>query len=459
MNNNRFRVPPQDIDAEMSVLGAMLLGNETRCMESAEILEPADFYRGGNGVIYQAITGLMALREPVDIVTVKDALTTSGMLEHIGGVEYLMQLAEFVPSSANARHYAKIVKHKSTLRRVIAFADEASAAAYTDPDEEATAALIERIERQVLGLRSSAENKGPRRMVDIAGELFDKVEARQLSGGGLIGESTGSTALDWYLSGLVPGNFYIMAGRPSMGKTSAAVSIALNLVRQGGNVVFFSLEMSEEELVENAITTEAKIDGHALRIGLLSEGDWVSAQRALDRTGFGLYVDDNQAATVGYIGNACRRLTATYGRLSAIFVDYIGLMGSGDGQDGENRNLEISEISRGLKKLARELGVPVVALGQLNRGVEKRENKRPMLSDLRDSGSLEQDADVVIFLYRPSYYAPKEAASESTERQRFQEDPTEFIIAKNRKGQTGTARLGFIPAYRAFVDIDPEEIH
>jgi replicative DNA helicase len=454
------RVPPSDPEAEMSVLGAMLLGDLARAEEAAAMLSPSDFYREANGRIFQTMSGLLARREPLDFVTVKSAIETeSGLLEAVGGLAYLMQLAEFVPTTANLIHYARIVKQKATLRRLIELSGELAGAAYASPGEEAAAALIERAEREILALRPQAPGTGPRRALEIAAELFEEIEARQAAGGGLIGYSCGFPSLDYYLSGLVPGNFYILAARPSMGKTSAAVNMAASLVRDGGRVAFFSLEMSKSELVENLLTAEAPLDGHRLRLGNLSEADWgkLAGGRLLDAMTLRLFIDDSPSLTPGYLRSACRKLVSSGGPLSAVFVDYLQLMGGGGDGREENRVTELDHIARGLKLLARELDCPVIALSQLSRRVEQREDKRPMLSDLRDSGGLEAAADAVIFLYRPSYYARKEEASEATERGRFEPDETEFIVAKNRKGQTGVARLGFVPAFRKFVELTRRE--
>jgi replicative DNA helicase len=454
MSASTERLPPQDIEAEMSVLGALLLGDTPRSEEAAAILKPEEFYRDAHGRIFRAMSGLLARREPIDIVTTKNALDAEGILDAVGGLGYLIQLGEFVPTTASLPHYAKIVKQKATLRRLIELAGEVAGQAYLNPDEAAATALIEHAERAILALRPTAPNSGPRRALEIASELFEEIEARQAAGGGLIGESTGFPALDWFTSGLVPGNLYIVAARPSMGKTSAAVNLAASVVRSGGRVAFFSMEMSASELVENVLTAEAPVDGHRLRQGRLSGEEWGRVSgRVLDDVTLQLYVDDSTQVTPAYIRAACRKLVAGGGPLSAIFIDYIQLMGGGGSAEwgaGE-RVAEVSHITRGLKLLAREFNVPVIALSQLNRKLESREDKRPMLSDLRESGSIEQDADVVLFLYRPSYYARKEEASEETERERFEPDETEFIFAKNRKGQTGVARLGFIPAYRRFV--------
>ncbi len=458
--SDSLRVPPSDPEAEMSVLGAMLLGGGSGLEEALALLSPEDFYRPANGAIFRVASGLSARREPLDLVTVKSAIETEpGLLEGVGGLAYLMQLAEFVPSPANLIHYARIVKQKATLRRMIELASELASAAYASPGEEAAAALIEKAEREILALRPQAPGTGPGRALEIAAELFEEIEARHKAGGGLIGYSCGFPSLDYYLSGLVAGNFYILAARPSMGKTSAAVNMAASLVRDGGRVAFFSLEMSKTELVENLLTAEAPIDGHRLRLGNLSEDEWgkLAGGRLLDAVTLRLFIDDSPSLTPAYLRSACRKLVSSGGPLDAVFVDYLQLMSGGGAGREENRVIELTHISRSLKLLARELGVPVIALSQLNRKVEQREDKRPMLSDLRESGALEQDADAVIFLYRPSYYARKEEASEATEHGRFEPDETEFIVAKNRKGQCGVARLGFVPAYRRFFELTSRE--
>lgn len=450
------RLPPQHIDAEMSVLGAMLLGDKTRSEEAAEALCPADFYREAHGRIFASFCRVLRKGEPLDIVTANDALTSEGILEAVGGLSYLIALGEFVPTTASLPHYCRAVKRCSTLRRIIATAGELAGAAYLSPDDEGTAALVESAERQVLALRSDRTDGGPRRALDGMNDFLDAIEARQKAGGGLIGASTGYAALDWYTAGLQPGNLYLLAARPSMGKTSAAISIAMNLTRQGGTVAFFSLEMSEGELLENATSTEGMIDGHRMRLGTLTGEEWGRVRRATEHFGERLWIDETSTMTAGYIASSSRKIAAQTGGLTAIIVDYLQLIETGG--TGANRVVELDAVSRALKQLSKEMNCPVIALAQLSRKVEMREDKRPMLSDLRESGGLEQDADVVIFLYRPSYYARKEAASEATERERFKPDPTEFIVAKNRKGQTGMARLGFIPAYRKFVEVAEEEL-
>jgi replicative DNA helicase len=439
----------------MSVLGAMLLGDATATEEAAELLSDADFYRPAHGRIFRSMQDLCQRREPVDIVTLKTALETEGILDAIGGIGYLIQLGEFVPTTASVLHYGEIVKKMATLRRLIEMAGEIAGLAYART--ESVESLIDRAESQIFALRPDAKNAGPRRAVEVASDVFDAIEARQAAGGGLIGESTGFAPLDWYTSGLQAGNLYLIAARPSMGKTSAAVNIAASLARDGGRVAFFSLEMSAEELVENVLTAEAPIDGTRLRLGNLSGAEWatVASPRMLDEVTTRLIIDDTAVVTPGYMRSACRKMARRYGPLSAIFVDYIQLMTTGG--DGANRTEELSQISRALKLLGKEMDCPVIALAQLSRRVEQREDKRPMLSDLRDSGGLEADADVVVFLYRASYYARKEEASGETERDRIAADPTEFIIAKNRKGATGMAKLGFKRAYRKFVELSDRE--
>jgi replicative DNA helicase len=454
----------------MAVLGSMLLGSRGAVERASTILSRDDFYRDAHRYIFEAMCDLAAKSEPCDIVTVKDALNRKGILDGvggIGGVGYLMQLGDIQFTTANLEFYAKIVSDKAILRRTIEACYDLATAAYGQEVE--ADALVEDAERRFMAIR-------PQRGADTAQSL--KILARKeltaldernaaISAAAssadpidapspIAGISTGFHALDWYLSGLKPSDFILLAARPSVGKTALAACIAANVTKAGYTTAFFTLEMSREQMTQRILTAEGRVDSHAVRTGQMQSDDWKRILAGTDRLWRGeCIIDDNTTVTPAYLRSKLRRIKAEHG-LHVVIIDYIGLMtansgGSGSGRRNDTRNEELSQISRSLKLIAKEFNVAVIALSQLSRGVERRDNKRPILSDLRDSGSLEQDADVVAFLHRESYQTDAQAAHDD-----FKPDPTEVIIRKQRNGPVCTVHLGFTAAYARFDNITLE---
>ena len=446
------RVPPQSIEAEQSVLGAMLIDKEA-IAKVTEVLNADDFYREAHRVIFTAMLELYNKNEAVDLITVTDILRRDNKLEDIGGIAYITSLANIVLTAANVKYHADIVAEKSVLRQLVKVSTEIAAMGYEANDE--VGVLLDTAESRILEI-SNRKKKAD--FTPISAVLMDSVQSIEKllnNKGGLTGIPTGFNDLDKLTSGLHPSDFIILAARPSMGKTALALNIVQNVAlrahkRVGGDprsVAFFSLEMSKEQLVNRMLCAEANIDSQRLRIGEMGDKDWDSLWAACDTMSKAkIYIDDTAGITVMEMRSRARRLKAEHG-LDLIVVDYLQLMqGSGKRNTSGDRQQEVSEISRSLKALARELDVPVLALSQLSRGVEARQVKRPMLSDLRESGSLEQDADIVAFLYREDYYNPE------TENKH-----TELIIAKHRNGPVDTVNLFFHKQFTKFVGFTKRE--
>ena len=446
------RVPPQSIEAEQSVLGAMLIDKEA-IAKVTEVLNADDFYREAHRVIFTAMLELYNKNEAVDLITVTDILRRDNKLEDIGGIAYITSLANIVLTAANVKYHADIVAEKSVLRQLVKVSTEIAAMGYEANDE--VGVLLDTAESRILEI-SNRKKKAD--FTPISAVLMDSVQSIEKllnNKGGLTGIPTGFNDLDKLTSGLHPSDFIILAARPSMGKTALALNIVQNVAlrahkRVGGDprsVAFFSLEMSKEQLVNRMLCAEASIDSQRLRIGEMSDKDWDALWAACDTMSKAkIYIDDTEGITVMDMRSRARRLKAEHG-LDLIVVDYLQLMqGSGKRNTSGDRQQEVSEISRSLKALARELDVPVLALSQLSRGVEARQVKRPMLSDLRESGSLEQDADIVAFLYREDYYNPE------TENKH-----TELIIAKHRNGPVDTVNLFFHKQFTKFVGFTKRE--
>ena len=446
------RVPPQSIEAEQSVLGAMLIDKEA-IAKVTEVLNADDFYREAHRVIFTAMLELYNKNEAVDLITVTDILRRDNKLEDIGGIAYITSLANIVLTAANVKYHADIVAEKSVLRQLVKVSTEIAAMGYEANDE--VGVLLDTAESRILEI-SNRKKKAD--FTPISAVLMDSVQSIEKllnNKGGLTGIPTGFNDLDKLTSGLHPSDFIILAARPSMGKTALALNIVQNVAlrahkRVGGDprsVAFFSLEMSKEQLVNRMLCAEASIDSQRLRIGEMSDKDWDALWAACDTMSKAkIYIDDTAGITVMDMRSRARRLKAEHG-LDLIVVDYLQLMqGSGKRNTSGDRQQEVSEISRSLKALARELDVPVLALSQLSRGVEARQVKRPMLSDLRESGSLEQDADIVAFLYREDYYNPE------TENKH-----TQLIIAKHRNGPVDTVNLFFHKQFTKFVGFTKRE--
>ncbi|MCL6452833.1 MAG: replicative DNA helicase [Alicyclobacillus sp.] len=437
-----FRLPPQHIEAEQAVLGSLLIAPDT-ASEVVELLQPDDFYRQSHQLIFQAVQDLFERGEPVDVITVTAALQSKeGALEAAGGPTYIAGLAASMPTAMHAVRYAHIVREKAMLRRIIATATQLASAGYTG--ETAPADLLADAERQILALAQNQRVRDFTHISEVLEHTFERIEQLYHSDGKLTGVPTGYSELDRMTSGFQRSDLIIVAARPSVGKTAFALNIAQNVaVRAGLPVAIFSLEMSQEQLVQRMLCAEAFIDGHKLRNGTLEDDDWPKLSMGVSTlSNAPIYIDDSPGITVPEMRNKLRRLQAEVG-LGFVVIDYLQLI-HGRRNSGENRQQEISEISRSLKQLARELEVPVVALAQLSRSVEQRQDKRPMLSDIRESGSIEQDADIVAFLYRDDYYDPE------SERKNV----IEVIIAKQRNGPTGKVDLAFLKNFNKFVNLD-----
>lgn len=440
-----MRLPPQHLEAEQAVLGAMLI-SEQAVAEAAEWLEPEDFYSTAHRVIFEAIRNLYEAGEPVDVVTTTAALQKrEGALERAGGIDYLASLATSMPTVSHIEHYVQIVREKSLLRRIIEAAQAIADSAYAG-DKEAAEVLAD-AERRILELSQNRRMRDFTHIADVLEVTFERIEQLYANEGKLTGVPSGYADLDRMTSGFQKSDLIIVAARPSVGKTAFALNIAQNVaVRAGIPVAIFSLEMSKEQLVQRMLSAEAFIDGHKLRAGMLDEEDWPKLSMGVSTLGNApIYIDDTPGITVPEMRSKLRRLKAQVG-LGFVVIDYLQLI-HGRRMPGENRQQEISEISRSLKHLARELDVPVVALAQLSRSVEQRQDKRPMLSDIRESGSIEQDADIVAFLYRDDYYDPE------TDKQNV----VEVIIAKQRNGPTGKVELVFLKNFNKFVNL--EKVH
>ncbi|MDV6378806.1 replicative DNA helicase [Sporosarcina sp. GW1-11] len=441
MNQMIERTPPHNNEAEQSVIGAVFLEPQA-LITASEILMPEDFYRVAHKKIFETMLVLSDKGQPIDLVTITEELKVKNELEDIGGISYLTELANAVPTAANIVYYANIVEEKSLLRKLIRVATGIVEDGYTREDE--VEALLGEAEKKMMEV-SSRKNAGDfRHIKDVLVETYDNIELLHTRKGDVTGIPTGFRDLDKITAGFQRNDLIIVAARPSVGKTAFALNVAQNVAtKTDENVAIFSLEMGAEQLVMRMLCAEGNIDAQVLRTGNLEADDWRKLTMAMGSlSNAGIFIDDSPGIRINEIRSKCRRLQQEHG-LGMIMIDYLQLiMGSGRGSD--NRQQEVSEISRSLKALARELKVPVIALSQLSRGVEQRQDKRPMMSDLRESGSIEQDADIVSFLYREDYY------DKETEMQNM----IEIIIAKQRNGPTGTVTLAFAKEYNKFLNID-----
>ena len=436
------RIPPQNVEAEQAVLGAMLLSHDA-VIVAMEKLQSQDFYRDVHRIIFEAMEHLHRENKEIDVITLPDELKRMKKLDDVGGLEYVLNLPNLVGSAANIEYYANIVAEKALARNLISTCTELTTEAYDGQKE--TEALLDDAERRILQL-SDTKNRGDFASVGAVVEVtLDKITKLYENKAGLTGLPTGFRDLDRMTSGLQPSDLILVAARPSMGKTAFTRNIAQNVgVRQHKTVAFFSLEMSQEQLVQRLLCQIAHIDSQKLRTGQLnSDEEWTRLTDACDKLYESpIYIDDTPGISVAEMRSKARRLKSEHG-LDLIIVDYLQLM---QGRNAESRQQEISEISRSLKALARELKVPLIALSQLSRSVESRQDKRPMLSDLRESGALEQDADIVSFLYREDYY------DKETENQHI----TEVILAKHRNGPVGSVKLYFKNEFTLFLNLDTQ---
>lgn len=437
------RVPPHNIDAEESLLGAMLL-SRTAIDVASESMEADYFYRPAHSHIYEAIVSLSAQGEPVDPVTVAEELRRHGLLEAAGGPAALLALQAATPATSSASRYAKIVEEHALLRAMIGVGGEIAELGYSLPDDVTKA--LDDAESLMFRVAEHRQTNTTSRLHDLLDQTLDSLEALYERGDAITGTPTGYHEFDELTSGLQPNALIVVGARPGMGKTSFAMGMASHAALEAQRpVLFFSLEMSRIELSQRLLCSEARVDSTRVRNGRLNEDDWHRISHAVGRLSeSNLWIDDNPNVTVMEIRSKARRLQSQVGQLGMIVVDYIQLMTS-HGR-AENRQTEVAEISRGLKILARELQCPVVALAQLNRGLEQRADKRPMLADLRESGSLEQDADIVCFLYRDEQYNP-DSADVGT---------AEVLVAKHRAGPTGMVRLAFLSHYTKFANMARE---
>jgi len=449
------RLPPQSLEAEQASLGAALI-SRTATERVLEMLERDDFYMEAHRKIFDVIAYLAERDIPTDILTVPDELRRRGQLEGVGGQEYIRQLDESVPTAAHVEYYARTVQEKSTLRKLISASGEIIASAHEQ--EKEVDDIVDGAERLIFGVAQRRVNQGFVSIRPVLLDSMERLETVRANDSRLTGVTTGFAAMDQMTSGLQSGDLIIVAGRPSMGKTSLALAFGVNAAIADHPVAIFSLEMSKEQLAHRMICSEAKVDGMRLRTGFLrthtddDESDWTRLGRAVGRLGdMSIFIDDSSDISVLDMRAKCRRLKSEHG-LGMIVIDYLQLI-RGHGKN-ENRNQEISVIARSLKGMARELDVPVVALSQLSRNVERRDDKRPMLSDLRESGSIEAEADIVMMLYRSRYYNRGEGDEEGQQAPgQEQIEESECIIAKHRNGPVGTVRLGFLRRYARFEDL------
>ena len=439
------RVMPHSIEAEQSVVGAMLMDKDA-ILTASELISGQDFYQSAYGVIFDSMVELFNEGRPVDLVTLQDRLKEKDVPPEISSLEFVRGLVTAVPTSANVKYYAEIVADKSMMRRLIKLNDELSNICYAG--NEPLPAILEKTEKSVFELlqkRNLGEYTPIRQVVLNA---LDRIERAAKNKGNVTGIPTGFNDLDYKLSGLQPSDLVLVAARPSMGKTAFVLNIAQYVAfKKEKGVAIFSLEMSKEQLVNRLFSLESQVDSQAIRTGNLKDSDW---EKLIEGAGIigksNLIIDDTPGISVSELRSKCRKYKLEHD-IQLVIIDYLQLMTGSVGRHSESRQQEISEISRSLKALARELNVPVVALSQLSRAVEGRPDKRPMLSDLRESGAIEQDADVVMFIYRDEYY------NKDTEYKK----QAEIIIAKQRNGPVGTVHLAWLADYTKFANLSRQE--
>jgi len=433
------RFPPHNIEAEQSVLGSLLIDRDA-IIRVASYVKAEDFYFSANGTVYQAILDLYNRREPTDFLTLSDELERRSVLDDIGGLGYLSSLLNVVPTAVHVEYYGRIVERTATLRRLIDAGTHIVGIGFQDNLDAADA--LDAAEQTLFTVSQRRQTKDFQSISDVLDRFFDQLDYLQQNRGEVVGVPTGFSDLDKLTGGLQRSDLLIVAARPSMGKTAFALGMAYGAaVQHGRKVGVFSLEMSAEQLVQRLLATETGVDSHRLRLGNIDDSEWDRISRAFGRLAEAeIYIDDSANASVMDVRSKARRLQAEHG-LDLIIVDYLQLM---SGRRTENRVQEISEISRGLKGLARELNIPVVALSQLSRAVETRADHRPMLSDLRESGSIEQDADIVMFIFRDDKY------DENSEKKGI----AELIIAKHRNGPVGSVNLRFFERTARFADLE-----
>ena len=439
MQNELIKRLPFSMPAEQSLLGAILI-DPVSITQVADLLNSEDFYLEEHKQIYLAMQELFMANSEIDVVTLIDMLVTKGIYNKSGGEDYIRTLTDAVPDALNIKDYARIVKEKSVLRQLISACSEISEAAYSE--QESVIDIIDHAENLIFNIAQGRDTKGFRHIKDVLGDVYAHLHDLNTNKEATQGTQTGFSALDRVLAGLGKSDLVLVGARPGMGKTSFALNIATNVAKQTKKTVcIFSLEMSADQLVNRVLSSEALVNSYSLRTGELAPADWENLARAAgELAGCDILIDDTSGMTVTAMKAKLRRVK----NLGMVIIDYLGLM-SGD-KHTDNRVQEVSEISRSLKIMAKELMVPIVCCAQLSRGPESRTDKKPMLSDLRDSGAIEQDADTVIFLYRSEYYKTDETAGQDT-------SIAEVIIAKNRHGSTGTVNMGWNGQFTKFVTI------
>ena len=436
------KVPPHDIEAEQAVLGSMLTDKDA-VISAIEALKEEDFYRTDNRAIYEAILNLYNRAEPIDIITVKAELESIGKFEQVGGLTYLASLPDKVPTTANAMKYIKIVEEKSTLRNLIKTANEIIELGY-DPTEDVED-IMESAEKKIFDIMQNKDKKGYAPIQDILVESFNQLEELYNRKQHITGVPSGFIELDYKTAGFHGSDLVLIAARPAMGKSAFALNIATNAaVRANVPVVIFSLEMSKEQMVNRILCSEAMVDSNKVRTGKIDDDDWIKLADTMgDLSEAPIYIDDTPGISINEIRAKCRKLKLEK-NIGLVVIDYLQLVQGSSKRASSSREQEISEISRSLKILAKEINVPVIALSQLSRAPEQRPDHRPMLSDLRESGAIEQDADIVMFLYRDEYY------NEDSE----DKGQAEVIIAKHRSGSTGTVKLAWLGNFTKFANLD-----
>lgn len=441
----QLRIPPHSIEAESSVLGGLLLDNGA-WDRMGDLLVDGDFYRHEHKLIYAAIGGLINASKPADVITVYEQLQGLGKADEIGGLVYLNSLAQYVPSASNIRRYAEIVRERSILRKLVSASDEIATNAFNTQGKSVDK-ILDEAEQKIfnIGEEGTRMKQGFQSMDALVVELLDRVTEMAENPNDITGVRTGFYEFDKMTSGLQPGDMIVLAARPSMGKTSLAINIAEHVaLNEGLPVAVFSMEMGASQLAVRIVGSIGRIDQGHLRTGKLSDEEWPRLTEAIEKLrNVSLHIDETPGLTTSELRANARRLARQYGRLGLIVVDYLQLMSVSTSMNDENRATAVGEISRGLKMLAKELKCPVIALSQLSRGVESRTDKRPMMSDLRESGAIEQDADIIMFIYRDDYY----------DKNSKEPGVAEVIISKHRNGPTGTVKLTFLKPLTKFENL------
>ncbi len=439
----QLRIPPHSVEAESSVLGGLLLDNMAWDRVS-DLLTDADFYRYEHRLVYAAMGVLINASKPADVITVFEQLQSQAKAEEVGGLAYLNSLAQYVPSASNIRRYAEIVRERAILRKLLTASDEIATNAF-NPKGRAVSEIVDEAEQKIfnIGEQGSRMKQGFQAMDSLVVDLLDRVQEMADNPNDVTGVPTGFIDLDRMTAGLQPGDLVVLAARPSMGKTAFAINIAEHVaLNEGLPVAVFSMEMGAAQLAVRIVGSIGRIDQGHLRTGKLTDEEWPRLTEAIEKLRtVSLHIDETAGLTASELRANARRLARQCGKLGLIVVDYLQLMSGSGGANEENRATVLGEISRGLKMLAKELKCPLIALSQLNRSVEQRPDKRPMMSDLRESGAIEQDADIIMFIYRDDYYN-KEASKEP--------GVAEIIIAKQRNGPTGTVKLAFLKPITKF---------